>query len=430
MTLLAKPPHTLYLCYFGLREPLVQTQVLPYLRQLVQGGVEVSLLTFEAGLQQQWTPQAIADTEARLAGDGIYWSRLPYHKSPSLPATLYDIAAGARLAARLVRTQRVSVLHARGHVAAMIGALAKRVSGAQLIFDIRGFMPEEYVDAGVWPAGGHLYRLTKAAERRLLAVADGFVVLTEQARRILFPGGTDGRDALGRPVEVIPCCVDLQRFSAANASARAEVRRELNIDGRRVVVYAGALGGWYLTDEMAECLAVAHHQEQRTFTMILTQSRPEMIVEPLRARGVAEKNFVVRKVTPEDVPKYLSAADAALSFIKPCYSKRSSSPTKIAEYLASGLPIIANRGIGDVDEVIDGDQVGVMVSDFNREAYAAALRAIDVLRRDETTSERCRASARRHFDLEEVGGAKYQRLYRNLLSRAEAEAATARRGHA
>ena len=38
---------SLYLCYFGLREPLVQTQVLPYLRQLSRSGIEVGLLTFE-----------------------------------------------------------------------------------------------------------------------------------------------------------------------------------------------------------------------------------------------------------------------------------------------------------------------------------------------------------------------------------------------
>jgi len=31
---------TLYLCYFGLREPLVQTQVLPYLRQLSRSGCD------------------------------------------------------------------------------------------------------------------------------------------------------------------------------------------------------------------------------------------------------------------------------------------------------------------------------------------------------------------------------------------------------
>ena len=29
---------TLYICYFGLREPLVQTQVLPYLRELLREG--------------------------------------------------------------------------------------------------------------------------------------------------------------------------------------------------------------------------------------------------------------------------------------------------------------------------------------------------------------------------------------------------------
>jgi hypothetical protein len=36
--------HTLYLCYFWLNEPLVQTQVLPYLRQLQKDGIKVSLM--------------------------------------------------------------------------------------------------------------------------------------------------------------------------------------------------------------------------------------------------------------------------------------------------------------------------------------------------------------------------------------------------
>ena len=39
---------SLYICYFGVREPLVQTQVLPYLRELVDElSLEVHLLTFE-----------------------------------------------------------------------------------------------------------------------------------------------------------------------------------------------------------------------------------------------------------------------------------------------------------------------------------------------------------------------------------------------
>src|SRR5919199_1621384 len=107
---------TLYLCYFGLREPLVQTQVLPYLRELAAGGVCVSLLTFEPELKSSWTRAQVEEEEARLARDGVRWLRLAYHKRPSLPATAFDILAGALKAARVARRDGVQVLHARSHV--------------------------------------------------------------------------------------------------------------------------------------------------------------------------------------------------------------------------------------------------------------------------------------------------------------------------
>lgn len=404
----------LYLCYFGMREPLVQTQVLPYLHQLVAAGVEVHLLTFEAELARSWTAGDLESRRARLAAGGIRWECLPYHKRPSLPATLYDIAAGARRATQIVRGHDVDIIHARSHVAAAMGATAKRRTGRPLVFDIRGFLPEEYVDAGVWPAGGLLYRLVKAAERRLLAAADGFVVLTEKARDILFTGGAQS-DPAGRPVEVIPCCVDLKRFESAGTASRERVRRELKLEGRRVVVYVGALGGWYLTEEMADFLAAAHEQDEGTFSLILTQSPPEMIGKLLRERGVVDGDVLIRRVSPVQVPEYLSAADIALSFIKPCYSKLSSSPAKLAEYLAAGLPVVCNAGIGDVDEVVEGDRVGVIVRGMRREDYHEALRAVEALRREADLPARCRASALARFDLESVGGARYRRLYRRVL---------------
>lgn len=408
------PARTLYICYFGLREPLVQTQVLPYLRELIAGGIEVYLLTFEPQLSERWKREEVEAAQAQLAAEGIRWFHLAYHKRPSLPATLYDIGAGARLSARLVRREQIDVIHARSHVAAMMGALAKRRSGAQLIFDIRGFMPEEYVDAGVWPAGGYLYRLAKAGERKLLRAADGFVVLTKQARRILFPE-SETNATLSRPVEVIPCCVDIKRFRTADALSRDALRGELNVSGRRVFVYVGALGGWYLTEEMAEFLSIAHRLDESAFSLILTQSEPSMIAEQLRKRGVREQDCLITKAAPAEIPRYLKAADVGLSFIKPCYSKLSSSPTKIAEYLASGLPVICNSGIGDLDEQVMTDRVGIIIREFNDAAYEQALAALEELRQDEHLSERCLESARRRFDLERVGGEKYRRLYRNLL---------------
>lgn len=405
--------HTLYISYFGLREPLVQTQVLPYLRQLQKDRVRVSLLTFEPRMRSSWPREELSRRRQILSGEGIRWHALPYHKRFSLPAKLFDIAAGALCAARLVRTEKIDVVHARGHVAALMGTFAKRISGGRLIFDIRGFMPEEYVDAGLWRRGGLLYRWTKRVENRMLARADGFVVLTERAREILFPG-CEGSDPRGRPVEVIPCCVDLERFRAANETSKAEARERLRVRADRVLIYVGSLDGWYLSEELARFVAIASRNDPSTFTLILTQSPADSMIERLDRLGVERGCYMLRKVPSEEVPLYLRSADLAVCFVKPCYSKLSSSPTKIAEYLACGIPVVCNSRIGDVDELLQREKVGILVDEFSDAALTEALRQAERLLADPETRQRCVATAHRCFGLENVGGPRYRRLYRRL----------------
>lgn len=399
---------TLYLCYFSLREPLVQTQVLPYLRELVKGGLGVHLLTFEPGWPGSWLPEEVQQWEERLAAGGIHWHARTYHRRPSLPATMYDIASGAWHVIRLARRERIAVLHARSHVAAMMGALAKPWTGAKLLFDIRGMLAEEYVDAGIWPAGGRLYRLTKAAERWLLHAADGFVVLTEKGQRLLF----GERQVLS---EVIPCCVDGARFPASLARQREQWRREFGFAGKRVLVYVGALGGWYLTDELIALLVEAHRQYPQTFSLILTQSPSEVLRERLLQQGLSCEQFLIRSVPVPEVPRYLVAADLAVSLIKPCYSKQFSSPTKVAEYLAAGLPVLCNAGIGDLDELIERERVGLLFAEFTPQALRAALKRVEQLLAEPDLAQRCRSVALQHFDLAQVGGARYRQLYQRLL---------------
>ena len=181
------------------------------------------------------------------------------------------------------------------------------------------------------------------------------------------------------------------------------------------MVYVGSFGGWYLTEETADFYGELKRKREDAFALILTQSKPEIIEQLLRERGYSDGDFLIIKVSPEEISSYLRAADAAVSFIKPCYSKQASSPTKNAEYLACGLPIIVNDGIGDTTELTLTDQTGVVIKEFGIESYSTALDELWQMMADsDALAARCRLSARNRFDLESVGGKRYRRIYQRL----------------
>ncbi|MBK7598953.1 MAG: hypothetical protein IPJ07_10695 [Acidobacteria bacterium] len=165
---------------------------------------------------------------------------------------------------------------------------------------------------------------------------------------------------------------------------------------------------------MADFFRAARIEDPSIFPVIITQSNPELIAGYLRTVGFSESDYLIRRVDPDELPDYLMACDAAISFIKPCYSKLSSSPTKIAEYLAAGLPIISNSGIGDLDEQLTQDRVGVVIEKLDQEEYKKALVEIKQMTNETDLVERCQRTAKKRFDLATVGGPAYIRLYSRL----------------
>src|SRR4249919_3513929 len=216
----------LYICYLSLEDPLVHSQVVAYLAGLAERGHAVHLLTFEPRLERARRRQIEDD----LGRGGIRWHSLRYHKRPSLPATAFDVFAGALAAARLVRRHRLDAIHARNHVPAAMAMLASRLSPCRTIFDLRGLMAEEYADAGHWRRGGVPYRLTQWVQRAGLRRADGVVTLTEAVLPHLSETGA-GPDA----TFVIPCCADVERI-AERAGERGGAREELGIGERPTMV--------------------------------------------------------------------------------------------------------------------------------------------------------------------------------------------------
>lgn len=399
---------TLYLCYFGLREPLVQTQVLPYLRHLAAAGLRVGLLTFEPDLKRRWTAEELKGERARLAGDGIEWHCLAYHKSPSVPATLYDIVAGAWTAARLARRGPFGALHARAHIPLAMALLARPLARRPVVFDVRGLIAEEYADAGVWREGSPPFRAVKWLERAGLRRADQIVVLTRRVRDWIVARGL----APAEKIEVIPCCVDFRQYEAGGEGKGA----------RFEVVYAGSVTGLYLLEEMARFFLEVRARKAGAFFRVLTASDAAAAAERLRAAGLEDEDFSVGRVPAREVPGVLRRASLGLSFRKPTFSQIAASPTKVPEYLAAGLPVVGNAGVGDTDELLGRERVGVLVREFDREALGRAAGEALKLAAEPDIAARCEAAARAHFDLATVGGPRYLNVYRRLAGAAPAAA--------
>lgn len=408
----------LYISYNGMLEPLGQSQVIPYLRELSRLGVEFTLLSFErAHAFTAKGTKRTADLKRELAQHGIDWRWLRYHKSPSIPATAFDVSQGLRAAKTIVRQKRIELVHARSHIPAMIASRLKRRFKVRMVFDLRGLMADEYVDAAHWNQHGLRYRLTKLMERKIFANADAVVTLTER----IWPVIREWEGLRSRNVvhQVVPCCADLSRFTF-NAQARRAKRNQLGIsDHQNVLVYSGSIGGWYLTDEMAQLFSHLSRSNDDWHFLWVTHGSAELIHKTMNQEGMTTDRYSVVGASPADVPAYLSAADAAVAFYKPALSRLATSPVKVAEYLACGLPIVLNTGVGDSEDLITVEGVGALVHDFNEAEYTAAAKSIaNFIAERDATRKRSRAVAERLFDVGNVGRARYAKLYEELLGNA------------
>jgi glycosyltransferase involved in cell wall biosynthesis len=277
-----------------------------------------------------------------------------------------------------------------------------------MIFDVRGLMAEEYVDARHWPKDGLRYRITKTVERRIFAATDAVVTLTER----IWPIIKEWDGLKGREIHhaVVPCCVDLSLFKF-DEQQRARLRSELNLGNRLTLVYSGSLDGWYLTEEMADFFASVVRKQNDAHLLWLTMGSRDRVRQLMSERGIKEDNFSIHSVAPKEMPSYLAAGDVGISFIKRCFSKLASSPTKNAEYLACGLPIVINSGIGDSDTL-----PAIVIDDFNDRDFDTAWTAIEAAVNDPDVRSKARAAAEEAFDLESVGAERYAHLYKSVLS--------------
>jgi glycosyltransferase involved in cell wall biosynthesis len=392
----------LYISYDGMLEPLGQGQVLTYLERLT-GSARIHLISYEK--PADWADAVRrAALKERLKQAGIVWHPLTYHKTPTVPATLFDIAQGLSVALWLVVRHRLGVIHARSYVAALIGWLAKLLTGAKLLFDMRGFWADERVDGGLWSAGGRTYRGVKRIERTLLLGADHIITLTHAAKREIeaWPYMTGQAHA---PITVIPTCADLALFKPGDSQRNDPF----------TMGYVGSAGFRYEFDEVLRVYVSLLRRRPQARLLIVNRNDHELIAERLAALGIDPAGVEVIAADLPQVPAALRRMDFACAFYKQLPSAVACAPTKLAEYLGCGVSCLASAGTGDVADVLEGGNVGVVMADFAEATREAAVERMLALTSEPGLAARCREVALARFSVEE-GAARYRAIYQGLLT--------------
>jgi len=393
----------LYISYDGLLEPLGQSQVLAYLKCLAQERT-IHLISFEKS--DDWSRiverQSLADD---IAGAGIIWHPLRYHKKPTAFATLWDIACGLALGLWLVCRYQITIVHARSYVASVMALALKYITKVKYIFDMRGFWADERVDGGLWPKGGRLYRTAKWFERLFLLNADVVVSLTQAAvnEMYTFPY-LQGK----MPVfEVITTCADLRLFQFVQTGGGQPLNRPFTLG------YVGSVGVWYLFDETLRCFQLLRELVPDARLYILNRGGHEYICDRIKARNIDSDIVQIDATDQFGVARAMQEMDAGIFFIKPVFSKIASAPTKLGEFLGCGVPCLGNIGVGDMAAILVNEQVGVALTSFDEDSMRKALKRLLKLTQTVGIKERCREVALQYFSLDE-GVRRYASVYKQL----------------
>lgn len=398
----------LYLTYDGLTDPLGQSQVLPYLERLSALGHKVTIVSCEKPSAQTARGAIVA---AQCAAAGIEWHPLRYRKHPPVLSTLADLMSVRRTAHAQYREKRFDIIHCRSYLTALIGLELRRTTGVKFIFDMRGFWIDERFERGIWSPDSLVFRAIAAwlrkREHEMFDQADAVVSLTHAARRLL---GKRGGDAWDTKISVIPCCADLAHFNPGHGVLRNAGRAMLGLgEEAPVALFLGSLGGAYPLEPVARFFtAWSRGQDEARLLVVTRHPESEVRSEPAFA-GLGSK-LIVRAGEREEMPALIGAADVGLSFILPSSCAVASSPTKVGEMLAMGVPVVANAGVGDIAEIIADENAGYLVEDLCEANVERAARAFSHATGD--CSQR-RAVAERWFSIEQ-GVAAYDALYRRL----------------
>jgi glycosyltransferase involved in cell wall biosynthesis len=311
--------------------------------------------------------------------------------------------------------EHFEIIHCRGYGATILAVLLRRFfRDLKVICDPRGFFPEEGVVLGRWSERSFTFRLWKQLEKHIFKCSDRVVALSEPfAKRIC--GIADRYDS-----EVIYAPADLPTF-AAGRRLRRERRLQLGLSDKTVFVYNGSLHAWHDPQLLAEIFRRIVAASGHAKLLVITRHHPTDVRRLFESAALRPEDYLIVAAEGSDVPSYLAAGDfglVPLRFLTDDNAMKVVADTmigtKVAEYLAAGLPLVVNQDVGGLRTVMDRYKIGVSFHSDNLGSVPAKIQTIT--KNYAEYQLQCEYVASRYFSVDQTV-CLYADMYRQVLSR-------------
>lgn len=362
--------NVLVITYWSFKDALVQTYTLPYVhifRELLPPGSVVYVFTREQS-HLKMTREEWKKTQREYSSKyNIRLLRAGY-RNFGLAAQLQTLFILIRLWLIAV-SKGIKTIHTWCTPAGVLGYMLKRFTRKRLVLDSFEPHAEVMLEGGTWEKDSKAFKLLFGFERKMLKKADEIIACTTGMRQYSIEKyGIDRADML-----VKPACVDFDKFNTVIVPAQG-LLKELGLEGKTIMLYAGKLGGLYLEKEVFEIVKAGAGFFGNSFRFLFLTNTPEEHIQQYCDELQIDRSIIVNRFVPHsEVPQYMALAHFALNPMKPLPSRRHSAPIKDSEYWAMGLPVIITKGIADDSDIICSENIGYVLQDLNREEYTKAM---------------------------------------------------------
>lgn len=265
----------------------------------------------------------------------------------------------------------------------------KRYRSISFIYEHRGVGAEEYINNLGYEAIEKVTDINvqnKYIEiineyKEIFEISDVIVNVSEQMKLYVhdkFKGEFDSK------LKVVPGGADQNAFMYL-PKTRKYLREQLNIkDSQTVLLYSGSLKQkWHMRNFIFEIIGEFQKDKKDIFFICVTPDL-DLAQELAKENKLDMRSVFIGFVSNDKINQYLNIADAGLIFREEMATNRFASPTKIAEYLLAGLPVIISENIGDYSEFVKSNNIGFVVKN-SKEQIVDLLGKIKEISREQVS---------------------------------------------